>query len=73
MIDEKIDMRWIANRRVDFVDKEILNQMWQACYWFISLGIESGSEEELKRAHKGISLENIEWTLRLPMKVNIKN
>lgn len=73
MIDEKINMRWTANSRVDFVDEEMLNLMGQAGCWFMSWGIESGSEAVLKRAHKGISLEKVERALRWSKKAGIKN
>ena len=73
MIDEKINMRWTANSRVDYVDEEMLSLMGQAGCWFLSWGIESGSEEILKRAHKGISLEKVERALRWSKKAGIKN
>lgn len=53
MIEEKIDMHWMSNSRVDYVDEEMLSLMAQAGCWMITWGIESGSYEILKRAHKG--------------------
>lgn len=53
MIEEKINMHWMSNSRVDYVDEELLSLMAQAGCWMITWGIESGSYEILKRAHKG--------------------
>ncbi len=53
MVEEKIEMHWMSNSRVDYVDEEMLQWMAKAGCWMISWGIESGSYEILKRAHKG--------------------
>jgi radical SAM superfamily enzyme YgiQ (UPF0313 family) len=43
----------MSNSRVDYVDEEMLSLMARAGCWMITWGIESGSYEILKRAHKG--------------------
>jgi radical SAM superfamily enzyme YgiQ (UPF0313 family) len=53
MIEEKIDLRWTCNSRVDYVDEELLQMMAKAGNWLISWGIESGNEEILRHARKG--------------------
>ena len=53
MIEEKINIKWTCNSRVDFVDEEELQLMHKAGCWFISWGIESGNDAILKHAHKG--------------------
>ncbi len=73
MIDEKINIRWTANSRVDYVDEEMLGLMGKAGCWFMSWGIESGNEEILKHAHKGISREKVERALLWSKKAGIKN
>jgi len=73
MIEEKIDMQWICNSRVDFVDQEMLSLMGQAGCHMISWGIESGSEEVLKRARKGADPAKAERALRWAKKAGIKN
>jgi len=73
MIDEQIHIRWTANSRVDFVDEEMLTLMGKAGCWFITWGIESGNEQILKHAHKGINLEKVERALRWSKKAGIKN
>ncbi len=65
MIEEKIKMNWMCNSRVDYVDEEMLQLMGKAGCWFISWGIESGNEQILNHARKGISLEKVDQALTL--------
>lgn len=73
MIEEKIDMKWMCNSRVDYVDEEMLTMMGKAGCHMISWGIESGSEEILKRARKGASPDKAERALSWARKAGIKN
>jgi radical SAM superfamily enzyme YgiQ (UPF0313 family) len=73
MIEEKIDMKWMCNSRVDYVDEEMLTMMGKAGCHMISWGIESGSEEILKRARKGASPDKAAQALRWSRKAGIKN
>jgi anaerobic magnesium-protoporphyrin IX monomethyl ester cyclase len=73
MIEEKIDMKWMCNSRVDYVDEEMLSLMGQSGCHMISWGIESGSEEILKRARKGASPAKAEQALRWAKQAGIKN
>jgi radical SAM superfamily enzyme YgiQ (UPF0313 family) len=73
MIDEKIDMKWMCNSRVDYVDEEMLSLMGQAGCHMISWGIESGSKEVLKQARKGAYPDKAERALRWSKKAGIKN
>jgi radical SAM superfamily enzyme YgiQ (UPF0313 family) len=73
MIAEDIDLRWMCNSRVDFVDEEMLQLMGQAGCWLISWGIESGNEQILKHAHKGANPAKAERALRWAKKAGIKN
>ena len=73
MIAEDIDLRWMCNSRVDFVDEEMLQLMGQAGCWLISWGIESGNEQILKHAHKGANPAKAERALRWAKSAGIKN
>jgi anaerobic magnesium-protoporphyrin IX monomethyl ester cyclase len=73
MIEEKIDMQWMCNSRVDYVDEEMLKLMGQAGCHMISWGIESGSEEILKRARKGADPAKAEQALTWAKAAGIKN
>jgi anaerobic magnesium-protoporphyrin IX monomethyl ester cyclase len=73
MIDEKINIKWTCNSRVDYVDEEMLALMGKAGNWLISWGIESGSEQILKHARKGAYPEKAERALKWAKKAGIKN
>ena len=73
MIEENIQMKWMCNSRVDYVDEEMLSLMGQAGCQMISWGIESASEKVLKRARKGANPAKAEQALRWAKKAGIKN
>ena len=73
MIDEKINIKWTCNSRVDFVDEEMLNLMGKAGCWYISWGIESGNEQILRQARKGAYPDKAKRALNWAKKAGIKN
>lgn len=73
MIEQKINMRWTCNSRVDYVDEEMLTLMGQAGCWLISWGIESGNEQILKHARKGAYPEKAMQSLTWAKKAGIQN
>jgi len=73
MIQHDIRIKWTCNSRVDYVDEEELRLMRQAGCWFISWGIESGDDEILKHAHKGVSTARAEQALKWSHNAGIMN
>ena len=73
MIDERINIKWTANSRVDYVDEEMLSLMGQAGCHFMSWGIESANESILRHAHKGIDIEKVERALRWAKRAGMLN
>ncbi len=73
MIEEKIDIKWTCNSRVDYVDEEMLQLMGQAGCRLISWGIESGNEMILKHARKGADPNKAERALRWAKNAGIMN
>lgn len=73
MIEQKINIKWTANSRVDYVDEEMLDLMGKAGCWYISWGIESGNEQILRHARKGAYPERAEQALKWAKKAGIKN
>ena len=57
LIDEKLDLNWTCNARVDQVDEEILGLMKASGCWQIHYGVESGNPETLELLQKKASLE----------------
>jgi radical SAM superfamily enzyme YgiQ (UPF0313 family) len=54
LLSRHIKASWTCNSRVDTVDRDMLELMKKAGMWMISFGLESGSDEILKRSKKGI-------------------
>jgi len=73
IIKEKIAFKWLCNSRVDTVDEEMLVAMKKAGCLIISYGIESGSQEILDNAKKGIELGQSKKAISLTKKVGIKS
>jgi len=73
ILERGLKVRWTCNSRVDFVDEEMLRLMARAGCWMISWGIESGSNEILRRVRKGARTEQVEQALRWSKAAGIKN
>jgi radical SAM superfamily enzyme YgiQ (UPF0313 family) len=73
MIDEKIQINWTCNSRVDYVDEEMLRMLGKAGCRLISWGIESGNEAILKMAHKGADPAKAQRALTWSKKAGIMN
>jgi radical SAM superfamily enzyme YgiQ (UPF0313 family) len=73
MIEQKINITFTSNSRVDYVDEEMLQLMGKAGCKLISWGIESGSEQVLKHARKGAYPDKAERALRWAKQAGIMN
>jgi anaerobic magnesium-protoporphyrin IX monomethyl ester cyclase len=66
------EVEWIAQCRVDTVDREMLEAMKAANCGYILFGVESGSPEMLKKMKKGITLDKVRSAMELTRQVGIK-
>lgn len=73
MIDENINIRWMANSRVDYVDEEMLQMMAKAGNFMIAWGLESANEQVLKNARKGIDPSKARRALTWAREAGIMN
>jgi radical SAM superfamily enzyme YgiQ (UPF0313 family) len=73
MIESGINIKWTCNSRVDYVDEEMLQKMAKAGCWFMTWGIESGSELVLRHARKGATPDQAMRALTWARKAGIKN
>jgi anaerobic magnesium-protoporphyrin IX monomethyl ester cyclase len=73
MIEQKIELSWTCNSRVDYVDEEMLTLMGKAGCNLISWGIESANEQILRKAAKGYRMEQAPRSLQWAHKAGIKN
>ena len=66
IIDSGMKITWSCASRVDVVKPDLLHLMKKAGCWEISFGLESGSDELLKKMDKAASVEKsreaLEWT-----------
>lgn len=72
MIDEKLNLSWACNSRVDTVDEETLQLMKKAGCWMIAFGFESGSQKALNLCEKNTTIEQGKKVAELANKIGIK-
>ncbi len=71
LIQERIDLLWDCQSRVNAVDEERLTWMRRAGCTHIQFGVESGSPRMLRRLNKGITLEEVREAARLTRRVGL--
>jgi anaerobic magnesium-protoporphyrin IX monomethyl ester cyclase len=71
LVRANLRIGWECNTRVDLVNEEMLRDMKRAGCNSIKVGIESGSETELARMNKGITLEQARRAAALLRNVGI--
>jgi anaerobic magnesium-protoporphyrin IX monomethyl ester cyclase len=71
IIASKLDISWGCLSRVDTVDNPLILKMKKAGCHLICFGIESGSEDMLKRMRKKIDLKRVEDTLTMVRQAKI--
>jgi len=72
MIENKLDLEWVCDTRVDLVDQDILELMSKAGCKTIWFGVESGSQRILQRIGRNTTLEQIEKAFKLCRKNGIQ-
>ena len=72
IIDEKLNIKWYCNSRVDILDEDILRKMRQAGCKAVCMGIESGSEKIIDGANKKISVEKSAKAIQMVKDAGIK-
>ena len=72
MIENKLDLEWVCDTRVDLVNDELLALMSKAGCKTIWFGVESGSTRILERIGRNTTPEQVETAFKLCRKNNIK-
>lgn len=72
MIENRLDLEWVCDTRVDLVNQEILEVMSKAGCKTIWFGVESGSQRVLQRIGRNTTLEQIENAFKLCRKNGIQ-
>jgi len=69
--DNRLDLLWTCNGRVDNVDREMLQEMRASGCKMIRYGVESGSPDVLRHIRKGYTLEQVRRAFRMTQEVGI--
>ena len=72
MIENKLDLQWVCDTRVDLVDDELLALMNKAGCKVIWFGVESGSTKVLQRIGRNTTAEQVQTAFKLCKKHGIK-
>lgn len=72
IIKEGLDVSWTIRSRVDSVNEKVLDAVKAAGCHTIMYGIESSSEDILKRMNKGITIAEIRKTIEYTHKIGIE-
>jgi anaerobic magnesium-protoporphyrin IX monomethyl ester cyclase len=67
----KLDLEWDCETRVDAVDKELLEKMYDAGCITIWFGVESGSEKMLSKMHKKINRQQVKDAFKMSQKAGM--
>ncbi|QGY39359.1 radical SAM protein [Pseudodesulfovibrio cashew] len=71
MVEEGLDLSWIANGRTDMVDEELLQAMKRAGCHMVKFGVETGSDDIMRAYKKGITVAQTREAFRLCHKVGL--
>lgn len=72
MSHEALGISWACSTRLDSVDEPLLSAMKNAGCESVNFGLESGSQEVLNKARKGLKLENAGETLDVCKKIGLQ-
>jgi len=73
LIDEKLSILWGINSRIDLLDKELMEKMYEAGLRVIHIGVETGSQRVSDEIYnKGIDLKKVPPLVSLAEKVGIR-
>lgn len=71
IIEEKLDIRWRCDTRLDRLDEELIMLMKKSGCVRIKVGVESGSNRILSQINKGINRKIIDKSIELIKKIEI--
>ncbi|MBU1088038.1 MAG: B12-binding domain-containing radical SAM protein [Candidatus Omnitrophica bacterium] len=71
IIKAKLSIKWICSTRADFLDKELMGIMKAAGCHMLRMGVESGNQNLLDKAKKGINLAQVRAVFKSAKQLNI--
>ena len=73
ILEEKLDIAWACNSRVDTITPEALGWMKRAGCWIVAYGVESGDQETLDRINKNAKVEDALRAIAMTREAGIKS
>lgn len=71
MLSRRLDLSWIANARVDCIDKDTMRLMRRAGCHLLKFGVETGSDELLRTYRKGTTVAQAREAFRWAREVGL--
>ncbi len=72
ILDNKLDIQWASNSRVDTVNEEALKWMRRAGCWLIAFGVEKGDNASLERINKKANVDAARRAMRITREAGIR-
>ncbi|CAN5340383.1 radical SAM protein [soil metagenome] len=72
IVEEKLDISWASNSRVDTVNPDVLAAMKRAGCWLIAFGVEKGSNAALEAINKKATIEQAREALAMTRAAGIR-
>ncbi len=72
IVEEKLDIQWASNSRVDTITPEALEAMKRAGCWVIAFGVEKGSDKALEAINKKATIDQARKALKMTREAGIK-
>lgn len=72
IVEEKLNIEWASNSRVDTVSPEVLAAMKKAGCWLIAFGVEKGTDAALEAINKKATVAQAHEALRITREAGIK-
>ncbi|MBI5154414.1 radical SAM protein [Candidatus Poribacteria bacterium] len=72
ILDNKLNISWASNSRVDTVNPEALGWMKKAGCWLIAFGVEKGDDQSLEKINKKATAEQARHAMRITREAGIK-
>lgn len=72
IVEQKLDIKWASNSRVDTVNPEVLAAMKKAGCWLIAFGVEKGDDAALLRINKKATVEQARAAMKMTREAGIR-
>lgn len=72
IINRNLPLRWYCESRVNTIDEDLLDTMYEAGCRSVQFGIESGNDEILRKVKKGITTAQVEYAVEIALRRGLR-